>query len=109
MPEFSDSDSEEDIRDYIRRTRAEHSSEPDQAEDDDDDEEMEFDFEIADDDEDEDEDDFDDDDDDDMWGMVFRGASSDEGVFKDVDMIFPRKMFFGAKNADTVKDCTFSY
>lgn len=69
----------------------------------DEDEEMdEFDF------EDDDDMDYDEDDDEDGQGPIFPDRRSEETEFGGVEMIGPRRIFKGAKNVETVKDCTSS-
>lgn len=57
-----------------------------------------------------DEDDFDEDDEDDEddEGPLYPDRRSDETEFGGVEMITPRRMFKGAKNVETVKDCKSS-
>lgn len=47
----------------------------------------------------------DDDDSDSDDGFHYRGARSSAGIFKNVDLLYPRRIFTGARNHDTVKDC----
>jgi nuclear receptor interaction protein len=57
------------------------------------------------------EDDFDDDDEDDDEddeGPIYPDRRSEETEFGGVEMITPRRMFKGAKNVETVKDCWFT-
>ncbi|WOO79274.1 Rho1 guanine nucleotide exchange factor 1 [Vanrija pseudolonga] len=56
--------------------------------------------------EDDDDDDEDDSDDDSNFGFR-RGARSATGQFGSVPLLHPRRMFKGARNVETVKDCTF--
>jgi hypothetical protein len=56
--------------------------------------------------EDEEDDDGDDDDMDDIDGPMYPDRRSADTEFGGVEMIYPRRMFRGAKNVETVKDCT---
>lgn len=83
----------------LRRMFANLSDDEDNS--DDDEESMELDTVI--DSEFDDEDDFDDDD-----NFYCPGALSSDGQFKDVPLIHPRRMYKGAQNYETVKDCKFA-
>lgn len=68
----------------------------------DEDEEMdEFEF-----DDDDDDMDYEEDEDEDGQGPIFPDRRSEETEFGGVEMISPRRIFKGAKNVETVKDCT---
>lgn len=83
-----------------RRLRRMFANLSDDGSDDDGEEDMDLDTVI--DSEFDDEDDFDDED-----SYYCPGALSSDGQFKDVPLIHPRRMYKGAQNYETVKDCEF--
>lgn len=85
----------------VRRLRSMFAnlSDEDELSDDDDDEDMELDTVI--------DSEFDEDDDFDEDNFYCPGALSSDGQFKDVPLIHPRRMYKGAQNYETVKDCKF--